>query len=315
MVFERKKIQTETLGEYLREIRTELNIPIEEVAKKTGMGLKFLQSIESGNFKNLPADVYVFGFLRQVAQLYSTNPEDLITQYKKEKGIERQIQKQSRLLGSSWRKKILGRIAITPKFITFASGLLFVLVTLIYIIWQVWSINRTPSLEVYSPTQNQVVPKTSIEVSGRTDPGMTITVNGQNVFVDANGKFKTQLGLSQGGAEITVVASNRFGKSQTKTINITSASSMPEEAPSLVLKVDFTGPATFSYSLDNEPKQSLVFAAGDSKTFSASQKITIDTTDAGATKLTLNGESLGAMGKAGEAITGVSFYAQAKSVK
>lgn len=315
MVFERKKIQTETLGEYLSAIRTNLNISADEVVKKTGMSIKFLNSLESGIFKNLPADVYVFGFLKQIAQLYAIDVEDLIAQYKKEKGIERQIQKQTGLLNYSWYKKIFGKVAITPKFITLTSGVLFVFLSIVYIIWQVWSINRTPNLEIYSPTQNQVLAKSAVDVTGQTDPGMTVTVNGQNVFVENDGKFKTQLGLSQGGAEIIIVASNRFGKSQTKILNITSATAASEEMPKLILKVDFSGSGVFGYIIDNQAKQSLSFNSGDSKTFTAYEKITIETSDAGATKLTLNSENLGSMGKPKEQISDVSFYVQPEVLK
>jgi cytoskeletal protein RodZ len=309
MVFERKKIQTETLGEYLVEVRRNLDLSPEEVGTKTGISLKFLNSLESGNFKILPADVYVLGFLKQLAQLYSVNPEDLVSQYKKEKGIERQIKNQNEFSGSGWRNGIFKKVVITPKLITILLSVLFIFATVTYIIWQVWSINKTPSLNIFSPHNNDIVEEAFVDVNGETDPGILVTINGQNVFVDSSGKFHDQVGLSQGPSEITVAAVNRFGKSVTKSITL-SGSAAPSDTDKLVLKLDFTGSVTVVYRVDGQDPQTINFSAGDSKTFMASQKLVIGTSDAGSTKLTLNGQPLGQMGKPKEQLTGVTFYPQ-----
>ena len=50
MIFEKKKIQIETLGEYLREVRGNLQLSLEEVAKKTNIKPAFLKGLEQ-NFK------------------------------------------------------------------------------------------------------------------------------------------------------------------------------------------------------------------------------------------------------------------------
>jgi transcriptional regulator with XRE-family HTH domain len=309
MVFEKKKIQTETLGEYLIEVRQNLNLSHDDVAAKTNISIKFLESLESGRFKILPADVYVLGFLKQLATLYSVSCEELVGQYKKEKGIERKIQTQSELEKSEWYKRIFGKIVITPKFLTLLFSLLFIFGTTAYIIWQVWSINKTPPLEIFSPHNNDIVKEAFVEVKGKTDPGILVAVNNQSVFVDGNGNFHNQIGLSQGPSQITISATNRFGKVVTKSITL-SGSGVVTETEKLILKLDFTEAVTIGYVIDSLEQQTISFSAGDSKTFMASQKITIDTSNAGATKLTLNGQSLGAMGKLKEPLNGVAFYPQ-----
>lgn len=309
MVFERKKIQTETLGEYLVEVRQGLSLSNEEVSAKTGISIKFLERLESGNFKILPADVYVLGFLKQLAQLYSVSGDELINQYKKEKGIERQIQNQNETENFSRYRRILKKIVITPKFLTMLGSLIFIFVTVFYIIWQVWSINKTPKLEIISPHNNEVVKEAFVEVKGQTDPGILVTVNSQNVFVDTEGNFHNQIGLSQGPSQITISATNRFGKSVTKSVTLSGSASV-SETDKLILKMDFSGAVIIGFSLDNQDRQSISFGSGDSKTFTVSQKIIIETSDAGATKITLNGQSLGAMGKTKEHLSGVSFYPQ-----
>jgi transcriptional regulator with XRE-family HTH domain len=315
MLFETKKIQLETLSEYLTEVRNNLGLTAKEVSDKTGIKPRFLDYLESGDFKNLPADVYVYGFLKQLAQLYSVEAESLINQYKKEKGIIKQMDKQGGMLNSGFLKAVKGKLVITPKVVSVLLGAAFIVLTLGYIIWQVWSINKAPSLQVFSPADSAAIKGSFVLVSGKTDPGLAVTVNGQAIFVDGNGNFQNQLGLSSGPTEIIISAKNRFDKESSKIINITGISDQAAQSSSasLVLKVDFNNPAVLNFSIDDGPNQSLSFNKGDSKTFTAQNKILLSTTDAGATKVTVNGQSMGALGKAGEALNNIPFSAPSAS--
>lgn len=307
MLFERKKIQTEILGEFLKSARESLHLTLEQVSQKTGIKLTFLESLESGQFSHLPADVYIFGFLRQLAAIYSADPDELVNQFKKEKGIELQITKSSGIRGVGWRQKLLGRMVVTPKIISLVAGFMFVTLTVVYIIWQVLSINKTPGLTIFSPANNSVVFGSSVDVRGQTDPAASVLVNQQNVFVDDKGGFDTQVGLTPGPKTIFVSASNRFGKSIEQSLNITSAA-IASSTP-LVLKLNFNATVTLSAGIDDQAAQVFNFSAGDSKVFTARQKIILSTSDAGSTVVWLNGQNLGSMGKNREQLNNVSFFA------
>lgn len=313
MLFEQKKISTETLSEYLASVRNNLNFSAEEVSKKTGIKLKFLRSLESGDFRLLPADVYVMGFLRQLAELYSVDANELVAQYKKEKNIQKQVLSQHQVFARGWYKKYFGKLVITPKVLSLILGLMFITLTLGYIIWQLWSINRTPVLKVTEPQNNAVISGSAVNVLGITDPGADVSVNGQNIFVDSKGGFQTQAALSPGPKEITVTSANRFGKSVSRVINITGAGSVASTAGPLQLVLSFTGAAIITFSIDGQPSQTVNFSAGDNKAFSANQKILISTSDAGVTKASLNGQNLGVMGRLKEQLNNVPFFAQPTS--
>jgi cytoskeletal protein RodZ len=220
MIFERKKIQSETLGEYLLAIRSSLQLTQNEVVKKTGIQFKFLQSLEKGDFSILPADVYVFGFLKKLASLYTIDPLGLIEQYKKEKGIQKQLTAASGILNPGWEKSAFRKLVITPKILTIGIGVIFVVLSVSYIVWQVWSINRTPNLRIFEPTNNEVIKSSFVQIRGQTDPGISISVNNQSLFVDSKGGFQAQLSLSPGPESIMVMAQNSFGKSVSQTINL-----------------------------------------------------------------------------------------------
>ena len=92
------------------------------------------------------------------------------------------------------------------------------------------SVNRTtwsftvgttaPNLNIVEPT----VPITNnpmVTVSGMTEPGAIVTVDGTAVTVDASGAFSTVLTLSDGGHALPVVATDVAGNASSRTVNIT----------------------------------------------------------------------------------------------
>lgn len=313
MVFEKKKISTETLSEYLSAIRKSAGLTLSEVAEKTGIKQVFLESLEAGNYFTLPADVYVCGFLRQLANMYGVEAASLVAQFKKEKGIFNQMQAKRQTDSHGW-KNFLDRLTITPKILTVALAIFFVATSLVYIIWQVFSINREPALTVWEPVANQVVKTSFVKVRGKTDPGMSVTVNGQPVFVENDGSFETQLSLTSGPKDITVAAKNKFDKIVAKNITIVGEVEASVLSASLQNRVElglsFTGDVDLIYTLDDGPETKIVFHKGDTKTLLAAKKVVISLSDAGATSGVLNGQPLGLLGRPGEVLSNLSFSAE-----
>jgi cytoskeletal protein RodZ len=313
MIFERKKINTETLSEYLREVRGNLHLDLEDVADKTGIKLVFLDSLESGEFLKLPPDVYVKGFLKQLAKFYNVEPDILIEQYKKERVIQQQIYKPTDL-SKSWKKKYWEKLVITPKLVSLAAGILFVLVTLGYIIWQVSSINQTPNLEIIEPKDRQIIQDSVVNVAGRTNPGMSVSVNGENVFVDNQGNFKTQLGISAGQKVLVITAKNKFDKTASKTIAVVGQAQATQTANPVQLDLEFTDTVALKISIDDNPEQAITFHSGDTRKFEGQKQIVVSTSDAGATKATLNGQFLGTLGRDKENLKAISFFPESANI-
>ena len=312
MVFETKKIQLETLGEYLQQARKILGFSLSEVSVRIGVKKLFLEALEKGDFKNLPAEVYVCGFLRQLAELYQTDSKLLIDQYKKEQAIQKQL-RLKQIDKEDWFKDYWKKIRITPKLISLFAGILFLMFTVIYVIWQVGSINRVPNLEIFQPTDRQLIFGSYVDVKGKTDPGMNVTVNGQDVFVDSSGGFQIQLSLEAGPKDLTVVSKNKFDKSQTVKISVVGQPQVAAAAKQAELKLEFFGEGSLDYSIDDGPVVNMGFHSGDAKMLFGQNKILISTSNAGATSVTFNGQLLGTMGRAGEKLSNIPFFAKLTS--
>ncbi len=66
-------------------------------------------------------------------------------------------------------------------------------------------------LRVTSPEDEAVVTAASLQVTGETTPDAVVTVNGQIVEVDADGRFQATLSLKEGPNVIEVLASDFSG--------------------------------------------------------------------------------------------------------
>ncbi len=65
----------------LRQRRAERELSLEEIATETRIPVRSLKSLESGQFENLPADVFVRGFLRSYARCVGLDADDTVRRY------------------------------------------------------------------------------------------------------------------------------------------------------------------------------------------------------------------------------------------
>lgn len=82
--------------------------------------------------------------------------------------------------------------------------------------------SEKPTLEVSSPTEGQTFSgERKINVTGKTEPSVTITINGEQAILDSEGKFNRQISLSDGSNTITIVSGDAAGNSNTISRNVT----------------------------------------------------------------------------------------------
>ncbi len=67
--------------DYLRAQRERASLSIEDIARVTKIPERSLRQLEEGKFEELPADVFVRGFLRSYARVVGVNPDDVVRRY------------------------------------------------------------------------------------------------------------------------------------------------------------------------------------------------------------------------------------------
>lgn len=68
-------------GRVVENLRRQHNISLQELSLRTHIGVKFLAAIEDVDLETLPRDVYLRGYLREIARVLDADPQDLISRY------------------------------------------------------------------------------------------------------------------------------------------------------------------------------------------------------------------------------------------
>lgn len=314
--FKSKKISTETLGEYLRHARESLDFSPSDIRRLTRLPEKLLSALEEGNYQDLPADVYVRGFLKSLAAIYRTEAEGLLRQFEKERNLSRTLAYGT--LSPEPRKTYhLPRFVITPKTITLALVVLAVVGSVAYLAWQIYSVSAAPRLTLTYPLSDLTIGTRSMLLRGRTEPGAMVHVNTQEILVDESGEFKEVLNFVEGTNQIVVKAENKFGKSSSiKRVVVvtsppaTSATTTPETISFDSISVEVTiGPedAWLKVQIDGKTAQDGVVASGSRSAYAADSELLLSTGNAGSTRVRFNGKDLGVLGSHGELLSNIRF--------
>lgn len=225
--FIRKKVSSMTLGEKLKKLRGEGRISLAEISKQTKVQVKYLELLESGEYAKLPADVYVKGFLRSYAHYLGVDENYLIKLYEREKGIQKNI-KQEAKKDDQFSVMKFPSFSITPRKIIISAVSLLVLGGFLYIYNELDRFISTPRLVLAAPADGLVTEEKSVYVSGETEKGAEVFINGQPTLVNDTGGFNEKVGLQEGLNTISVAAKNRFNKESIRNITVRANYPVPE---------------------------------------------------------------------------------------
>lgn len=68
-------------GPFLKSVREKQEIPLQEIADQTRINITYLDYIERENFRTLPAEVYLKGYLEQLARYLGLEPAVVVRGY------------------------------------------------------------------------------------------------------------------------------------------------------------------------------------------------------------------------------------------
>lgn len=213
--FIRRKIHPKTLGQILKNARTKKELTLEQVEEETKVREKYLQALEEEKYNVLPGDVYAIGFLTKYADFLELNKTDLIKLFKMERGENRHS---GQLIPVRKLKEI--RFSITPRLLVVLSIILIILSILGYIIYSVKVFTSPPNLIISSPSSEQILKESVVNIVGKTDEGSTLMINNQSVLLDGNGNFTQEVKLHPGLNTFEIRATNRLKKETIKQVKI-----------------------------------------------------------------------------------------------
>jgi cytoskeletal protein RodZ len=298
-----------SVGKILRQRRVALGKSLTDVEIATRIRGKFLILLESGDFNKLANDIYTHGFIRTYAVYLGLDAKKLMQQYLKERGTPAPTNHR----GPAHRQLITRKLVFTPKLIAIGATLLTALLIAAYLSWQFALLAAAPQLQVTSPTDDQVIFGSLVDVSGTVGSGAEVFINNSPVLTDGNGTFHDKLALQEGVNVINITAKNRLSKTTTVTRNI--LAHLPKVEEEKLPDVTFDGVAALIEIKDSatrlvvEVDGKAVFSgtmlAGTSQLFKGTQQVKVTTFNAGSTLIKLTNDKienrdLGVQGGPGE---------------
>jgi cytoskeletal protein RodZ len=232
--FSVKKIETPVLGSEITRLRLGLGLSIVEVSTASGVPKRVLSILESGDHAKLPPEVYVRGYIKNLAPVLHVGAETLLAAYARESAISDTMSPKKSYSAS--QKSLQGStITLTPRAVLLTVAVFLVLGVMGYFVWGFYRFVSTPLLLITSPATLVTSTTTeSAEVRGQTDKGSTVLLNGVPLPVDKDGYFTTTIPLSQGVNTLRIEATNRFEKTTSTALQIERPVEpvvIPEETP------------------------------------------------------------------------------------
>lgn len=195
-----------TAGEILKNQRVKKNWTLERVAGVTRIQPNLLSAIEEDNLVQLPKPPFIFGLVRNYAKSLGLNSEEVLAVFRREYDLR--IGGQYVPLQPLSRDVLFFGLLLSWRFF-FAAVLAVFLGILIF---QYWQFSRLPFLIVSAPLDGQTINGLSLKVSGRTDSGSSVSINGKESVVKDDGSFETVIDTHEGENVLMISATNKLKK-------------------------------------------------------------------------------------------------------
>jgi len=205
-----KKMKSEnkkSFAEFLKEKRQGKNLSLDELSDLTKIQVYHLEALETGQFEKLPPLVYRMGIFERLAKFLDVDKNEIIQMYQQEV----QPVETSSYNGNIIKTKQNSYFVLTQRKLAISLSALFLVLLSVYLYYQFKFLVGPPNLAV-DPKGDVVTQQESLMVKGKTDDGVYVTINGEDVYVASDGNFSREVQLINGINVIEVKAVNNFGK-------------------------------------------------------------------------------------------------------
>ncbi|HRH32969.1 MAG TPA: helix-turn-helix domain-containing protein [bacterium] len=206
-------LDEETLAEQLRRRRQASGLKLEEASKRLKIKVAYLDALEKGRYDLLPSGVYGRNFLREYASFLGLDSRQLLTQF------SREVRVKSTSKGELFDRQVVSKryLLALPQLLRNAIIGVLIVACLIYLSFLLKRIFEPPFLVINFPPDNFTTSDIRLVINGQSEAETEITINGQGVLADNQGKFEREIYLQSGINRITVVSEKKYSRPATVT--------------------------------------------------------------------------------------------------
>lgn len=210
MVFVMRKLDRtpKTLGEKLRALRRGQAVSLDMIEKATHIQRSYLTALEKGYYDELPEPMYTRQFIRAYARELGADEQYFLELYDEECGRCDLVKP----MQTPRQKVRLSRFFVWNRFVQIAVLGLLVVGIVGYLAFQVRDIIAPPSVVLLTPEDESMTNIPTILVDGYVDTEATVYINGDQVVLNSDFSFESQIDLQQGLNVIVVEAERRYSR-------------------------------------------------------------------------------------------------------
>ena len=268
------------VGELLKKAREESGKDIKEISAVLKIRYDYLRAIEEGDFKNLPEEVYIKGYIREYAEFLHIDPETALSAYMQQTSPKTDTTGEPHTKVTSDQKKIKPTYILIPFVLVIFGLLLFAF--------------------LHSPEEEQEIAQHSIETN-KVIPPSVIEPSEDMPHVPAETTEEVPSPLPETSQEALTP--------QVDTVKETPPESERAKKPVAktatskhTLKVITTETVWLLITADDADPQEMTLKPGETVTFQAQEGFSLKLGNAGGAKVVFNGTELGKLGEKGQVV-------------
>jgi cytoskeleton protein RodZ len=267
------------VGKILKKAREESGKDLKTISQILKIRYDYLNAIEEGDFKQLPEEVYIKGYIRVYAEFLHIDPETALQAYAKQKSPSKDEKKEIAVTTSDCNNKF------KSKHVIILLLLLFFGLILIFIF---------PSSKEKSESSQTSVKTKNIILPPKINPAEVAPVPLET-------KNKESLSLAEKKPEVITSPRNTIKDS---AINKEPAGEniIKTSVPQHVLKVTATDTVWLLVTIDKTSKKEMLLKPGEIVTFQAKEDFSLKVGNAGGVEIVFDGKTIGKLGKQGQVI-------------
>lgn len=203
-----------TLPERLYAARERKGVDLYRAERDTKIRARYLAALERGEYAELPGDVYTKGFLRNYALYLGLDPEEIVGQWRRERGHATAAPKTVLTVPRPIAQPRPG-LQFSPSVVVAAMLTVLIAGIGIWLGFQVMRFAKPPTLTVTAPreaTLQLADDQTSYTLAGTSIPGASITVElaggNRQTTADSAGEWKLPVDVRRGKNEFRIDATD-----------------------------------------------------------------------------------------------------------
>lgn len=194
-----------TVGQILQKKRKEKGITLEKAQADTRIRIRYLEALEKDTWSLFSSRVYIAGVIRTYASYLGIRPEDALAYFRRDYEKKEDT--------TSFKRKLpsLQFLPETKKILIGLLSLVFIFFA-VYFGYQFNAYLSPPPIQIISPRQTTFRNVEKITIVGKTAPQSTVSIFNDQLFPDAEGRFRYEFPLHPGKNILTIEVVGANGK-------------------------------------------------------------------------------------------------------